>query len=415
MFHGHIVYGITYHLLRETDKVHTYQLTLKCRDSGQVLELTNDQYSRLGSEGYQSLLHDLYRRYNVLCHCHGLNDLVEMHIRCRQADSFYFLADNPTSQLHADNCSFFSHRQRVEGKEPTLGFVPFTPVQAVKARVIVSDTRRVRSPGARNSALAAKQLLTKLESLLVTLLCSAFIDFSFGRYINLPQVHQKIVNNRKNQSILYEDLTSLVSVLHYGQKGLNVAISNLKTMQGKLEENQQASVFWLGQKSEFLANQHTIELAGKTFDIDQIRKPYPAKGPYLLFGELVEADEPKFRELLVMPVVSMDTLMVVHTDEQRHFIKEIQPWLFGINNSKSHMTYCQKPLIPIVDEGEKRIADFVLVRKDKQYGTKQSLVIAESYQSQIAELYDAQVATLNITQVQDWYRASAEKDFDWGA
>jgi hypothetical protein len=341
------------------------------------------------NSSFQSRLKELYRQYDILCHCQ--NESVVMHIRHRSVNDLYFVADNPTSLQHIEDCPFHSFRKKTA--EPELLEEAIRPLESFHPYV---NRNPSPVPGQSNNATSYRQALPTVLKVFATLSENSFANYSFGRFVSFKDFIQKIIASEKNQKIATHWGKPLTECIHYGPQGLAIARSAVKRYVS-VDSQAIPTCIWFG----YAPVDATIEKGAITWKetrltFDKLLNPFKAPGPHLLCGFIPKDkcadDDPHVRDLLMMPIVSKNYCLPVHSHEQREFAEKYLPILFGKNNQKGVTQFLKKPLLPQIEAGAALYTDWILTIKG--HGEKQTAVIEHGNRHELlADIYRTKVLT----------------------
>ncbi|MCI2285974.1 hypothetical protein L3081_24415 [Colwellia sp. MSW7] len=369
------------------------KLTKINRSSSEELALEGADV--LGGD-YQANLAALYQRFNVKCHC-SHEQAVTMHIRKMQSSGLFFLADNPTSPLHHNNCEFYSARKNIEltpGVEQKIR--PFELTTQFSDKLVMGgQTRKINSS---NKKMHPRNVMSGLEGLFVTLISNAFCDYSFGGFVSIKDVITRIKNNKSNAKIKTGE-ADLVSNIYFGQKGIDYAKTKVKHACTKPNDtNEQPISLWFGLVTD--VGDDYIMFSNKRLSCLGMYQPHKASGPYLAMGTIIKDCKTDFKQILLIPVVSKSIVLPVYSELQREKVLALQKWVYGRNRSGKYRFYIQKPLKPIVDEGKIVLADLLVVSKNKATGDKIVLALAGRNTARISLVYDSETIKLKHVNVE---------------
>lgn len=334
----------------------------------------------------QVLLKKWYRNFDLQCGC--IPEGVMMHIRHRQDTDLFYLADNPTSERHSNSCDLHTIRVSVSTEElqllkPVVEFHPYI--------------QRIRSEGRSNGAetVSKRTVMSGLEKLFATLITNAFVNYQFGRYLDLQAFVKKVIGNEKNKAIITPWGRNLTELCYYGPKGLEFAQSTVKRLEQT--NNLIPATLWFNYAPAGTSYTGTsVTVGDNRFSANKVHAPRKASGPYLMFCTIAkEQTENQFREILLIPIVSKDYLFAVHSDTEREILQSFLPHLFGMNNSSDFSYYLTKPAWPVIDEGKVYWPDLLIYRKSKADKRKSFKVITNENADALAEIYGTEVLTMS--------------------
>lgn len=342
------------------------------------------------NSSFQPRLKELYRQYDVLCHCQ--DEPVVMHIRHMTANDLYFVADNPTSIQHADACPFHSFRKLAADpnqiKDVITPLVEFHPYINRNPALV---------PGQSKKASASRQVMPTILKVFATLCENSFANYTFGRFVSFKDFIQKILSAERNQKIVTHWGKPLTDCIHYGPQGLTIARAAVQRYVATKDKAVPASVWFGYAPVDAKIEKGTISFRDLTLTFDNLLNPYKIPGPHLLCGFIAQGNSvdngghsAHFRDLLMVPVVSKNYCLPVHTQEQREFAEKYLPVLFGKNNQKSVSYYLKKPLFPQIEAGAPLYTDWLLTTKG--HGKKHTTVIEHGSRHELlADIYGSKV------------------------
>lgn len=366
------------------------KLSLKSRSSLEESIVLNTK-DRLFTDMSQTRLRELHRQYDILCHCQSPQPVV-MHIRYRSDTDLYFVADNPSSERHVDDCEFHSFRKQAH-IEAALEDNILLPLSDFHPYLI-------SAPPSQTSLQKKKSYRSPLPTILKTFasLCeNSFANYSFGSFTSFKDFTTKIVNADKNKKIMTPWGKPITECIHYGPHGLVIAH---KSVQGYADSaNQIPTAIWFGYLPDTVITPGNVVVKGQQITYSKLHNPYNAKGPYLLFGFIPKptgGGTSSIRDLLVIPIVASNYCLPIHSDAQREFALKYFPVLFGKNNRKDTKHYIKKPLMPIIEDGSLLYTDWLLTSKYIKNGIRHSNTVVVEHSNRhelMADIYGADVFT----------------------
>jgi hypothetical protein len=294
------------------------QIELVHRGSGVIVPLhPTDPLTT--EEKPQRRLAELYRVYDLKCCC--VEGGVMMHIRQIEKLSLYYVADNPTSPMHSEQCALGTSRLGISQSD-AKDYIPgpiteFTLIHRQSASEPQSSKARKRSP---NTPPHMRQSYL----LMLTLIRNAFLNLSFGRYRSLQDFAKSIMNSEQkiplNPSL--GGLTTVNELLSFGPGGLKIA-KNRAAIHG--------CAFWLSYSTDIHCSPTSITIYDSEHKT-RITRPYIAEGAHILFS-IVNKDG-LLKEVVVQPVVSGTYVLPIFSSNDREIdIKGELQNVFKANNS----------------------------------------------------------------------------------
>lgn len=336
------------------------KLTLQSRDRHQI-EIQITKEDDLHQSAYlQQRLSELYRQYDILCHCQA--EPVVMHIRYRSGTDLYFVADNPSSPRHQQDCTFHSMRQNISDHkyDPT----ELKPLDAFHPYSSRNPSEQSNPSPIYNSNKAP--ISTPLKTF-ATLCENAFATYNFGRFTSFKDFVSKIINSEKNKHLMTPWGKSISDCIHFGPNGLKIAKNNVQKY--KPVDQSIPTTIWFGYAPEGTKfDVGFVEIKGELLTFTHLHEPYKMPGPHILCGfiaQTADQNKPLFRDLLVVPIVSKSYCLAIHNQHQRQFALSFFPTLFGLNNKKNGTYFIKKPLWPFLEEGELVYTDWLFTKKNK--------------------------------------------------
>lgn len=271
----------------------------------------------------QRRLAELYRVYDLKCCC--VEGGVLMHIRQIDKLSLYYVADNPTSPMHSEQCPLATSRLGISQSE-AKDYIPgpiteFTLAAQQSASESQAMTTRKRSsctpPHMRQSYL-----------LILTLVRNAFLNVSFGRYRSLQDFAKAIINSEKkiqlNGSTTGQPVT-VNELLSFGPGGFKIA-QNKAAIHG--------CAFWLSYSAELKCNPTSITIYDNEHKT-RITRPYVVEGPHIQLSILNK--EGFIKEVVVQPVLSGTyVLPIFSSNDRENDIKGELQSVFKANNGSKN-------------------------------------------------------------------------------
>ncbi|WP_240224707.1 hypothetical protein [Rheinheimera hassiensis] len=307
-----------------------------------------------------------------------------MHIRHRQDTDLFYLADNPTSERHSESCDLHTVRATVSSEElqllkPVVEFHPY------------KERNRSERNSSTNHSVSKRPIMSGLEKLFATLITNSFTNYQFGRYQNLPDFMNKVINSEKNKAIGTPWGKTLTELCYYGPKGLEYAQSAVKRLDQT--HNQIPASLWFNYAPAGTTHTGTsVTVREQQFTATKVQVPHKASGPFLMVCTISkQQSDNQFRDILLVPIVSKDYIFAVHSDIEREILQAFLPKLFRMNSHAEFTYYLNKPAWPVIDNGAVYWPNWLLHRKSKSDRKKSFKVISDDNVDVLADIYGVEV------------------------
>lgn len=319
-------------------------LELVHRQNGSTIKL--HPTDPLFSAEPQRRLAELHQLYDIKCLC--TTEGVLMHIRHVTKTGLYFVADNPTSNMHAVSCKLATNRIGMVEGEAELP----APVESVEFRfgdtaVKLQDGKSDSKSGSRKNVYPHTR---QSYLLLLTLIQNGYCNIAFSNSRGFQAFVNKVIDAKGRSIALAGSAIPVNQLISYGAGGLKIALDRAK-------KNKTVS-FWFSYMAEVKASAgtRTISLYDHEHAGVSVIRPYSATGPHI---GLAVVTEDGVKEVALQPVVGHKFVFPVFSDHGRAETSHAAAQLPDAHDEKT--TYWLKVDLWGEDEGPGKL---FLVEKD---------------------------------------------------